>query len=93
MPIYEYRCQDCREKTSKLWRGFDAPSAIPCASCGSENTSRVISRVAFHKSLGTRLQELDPRYDKMADAAAQSTSEADPNHYLRRATPLSDASE
>lgn len=91
MPIYEYRCQDCQEKTSKLWRGFDAPQSIPCSACQSENTSRIISRVAFHKSLGTQLQELDPRYDRMVDNAAANSAGSDENNYLRRATPLSDA--
>ena len=91
MPIYEYRCQDCREKTAKLWRGFDAPQSIPCSACGSENTSRIISSVSFHKSLSTQLQELDPRYDKMVDAAAANSANSDENKFLRRATPLSDA--
>ncbi len=93
MPIYEYRCQDCRHKTSKLWRGFDAPPSIACGSCTSPNTSRVISSVAFHRSLGSTLQDLDPRYDRMVDAAAANNSEADPDSFLRRATPLSDATE
>lgn len=93
MPIYEYRCQDCREKTAKLWRGFDAPKSIPCPACSSENTSRIISSVAFHKSLDARLQELDPKYDKMVDAAASSTANADENNFLRRAIPLNDSGE
>ena len=93
MPIYEYRCQDCRAKTSKLWRGFDAPQSIPCAACDSENTSRIISSVAFHKSLGSRLQDLDPKYDRMVDAAAANSANSDENQFLRRATPLSDAND
>ena len=93
MPIYEYRCQDCQHKTSKLWRGFDAPGSIACGSCSSSNTSRVISSVAFHKSLGTTLQDLDPRYDKMVDAAAANTATSDPERFIRKSTPLSDATE
>ena len=91
MPIYEYRCQDCREKTAKLWRGFDAPKSIPCAACSSENTSRIISSVAFHKSLSSQLQDLDPRYDRMVDNAAANSASSDENQFLRRSTPLSDA--
>lgn len=91
MPIYEYRCQDCRQKTSKLWRGFDAPQSILCAACDSENTSRVISSVAFHKSLGSKLQDLDPKYDRMVDTAAANTASSDENAFLRRSTPLSNA--
>ena len=83
MPIYEYRCQDCQHKTSKLWRGFDAPDSIECGSCSGSNTSRVISSVAFHKSLGSTLQDLDPRYDRMVDAAAANTAASDPDRFLR----------
>ena len=91
MPIYEYRCEDCREKTAKLVRGFDAPDSIPCRGCQGENTHRIVSSVAFHKSLSTRLSELDPRYDRMADAAAASTSDADPNRFLKNAIPFDSA--
>ena len=92
MPIYEYRCDDCDIKTAKLVRGFDAPKSISCRECSSENTHRIISSVAFHKSLNSQLQDLDPRYDRMADAAAASTAEADPNRFLKSAIPL-DAAE
>ena len=91
MPIYEYRCDDCQVKTSKLVRGFDAPEAIACRKCGRENTHRIISSVAFHKSLNSRLNDLDPRYDRMADAAAASTAESDPNRFLKSAIPLNAA--
>ena len=84
MPIYEYRCQTCLHKTGKLWRNFSPPDTIDCERCGSDDTTRVISSVAFHKSLSTRLADLDPRYDKMVDAAAASTSEADPYRYMGR---------
>ncbi len=91
MPIYEYRCEDCQEKTDKLVRGFDAPDSIPCRACQGDNTHRIISSVAFHKSLSTRLNELDPRYDRMADAAAASTADSDPNRFLKNAIPLDSA--
>ena len=88
MPIYEYRCDDCRAKTDKLVKGFNAPDEIECRDCGGYNTHRIISRVAFHKSLSTKLQELDNRYDRMVDSAAASTADADPNRFLDRSIPL-----
>ncbi len=91
MPIYEYRCEDCREKTAKLVRGFDAPESISCRGCRGENTHRIISSVAFHKSLSARLNELDPRYDRMADAAAASTADSDPQRFLGNAIPFDSA--
>ena len=91
MPIYEYRCEDCHEKTAKLVRGFDAPASIFCRGCRSDNTHRIISNVSFHKSLSTRLDELDPRYDRMADAAAASTADSDPQRFLKDAIPFDSA--
>lgn len=88
MPIYEYRCEDCNGKTAKLVKGFDAPESIACRECRGENTHRIISNVAFHKSLNSRLQDLDPRYDRMADAAAASTAESDPQRFLKDSIPL-----
>ena len=88
MPIYEYRCEDCNGLTAKLVRGFDAPQAIACRECRRGNTHRIISGVAFHKSLSSKLQELDPRYDRMADAAASSTADADPQRFLKNAIPF-----
>ena len=91
MPIYEYRCDDCAAKTAKLVRGFNAPESISCRECRSEKTHRIISSVAFHKSLSTQLQDLDPRYDRMADAAAANTADADPNRFLKKAIPFDSA--
>jgi putative FmdB family regulatory protein len=63
MPIYEYRCQDCRRRTSILWRSFsEAEAESPrCARCGSTNLVRLISRVAVLHSEEGRLEDLaDP---------------------------------
>ena len=48
--------------------------------------------MAFHKSLGSKLADLDPRYDRMVEAATERTG-ADPRTYLDKATPLSEATE
>ncbi|MCE2458136.1 MAG: zinc ribbon domain-containing protein [Dehalococcoidia bacterium] len=45
MPIYEYRCEDCQEKTAKLVRGFDAPDSI---SCPPHHLQRGVPQVAQH---------------------------------------------
>ena len=93
MPIYEYRCQSCQRKSDVLWRNYSPPESVACKTCGSEDTHRVISRVAFHKSLSTQLADLDPRYDKMMDAAAANTPEADPYQYLDNMPSFDDVSE
>jgi putative FmdB family regulatory protein len=42
MPIYEYRCLECGKISEELVTGGrDAP--IPCASCGSGRTEKIMS--------------------------------------------------
>lgn len=91
MPVYEYRCKTCNVKSEILWRNFSPPDSIKCKSCDSEDTSRVISRVALHKTYESKLAGLDPRYDKMIDAAADSTREADPFRHLNNMPTFDDA--
>jgi len=56
MPIYEFFCPSCREKSSFLVRS--ASSFVPkCSTCGSTDVARVISTFAQHKSLKTIHEE------------------------------------
>jgi len=63
MPIYEYRCADCRRRVSVWWRTFSvaADSQATCPRCGGTNLSRLVSRVAVVRSEDSRLDDLaDP---------------------------------
>jgi putative FmdB family regulatory protein len=63
MPIYEYRCADCRRRVSLFYQTFSAASgATPtCPNCGSTNLSRLVSRVFQLKSEDAQLDDLaDP---------------------------------
>ncbi|MFQ6016047.1 MAG: zinc ribbon domain-containing protein [Anaerolineae bacterium] len=61
MPIYEYRCNNCRRKVSVLLRRYSDPVTPRCSACGSENLTRLISRVSVVKSEESRLESLaDP---------------------------------
>lgn len=63
MPIYEYRCHDCRRRVSILLRSYDAAAkAEPtCTYCGGKNLTRLVSRVAVLRSEESRLDDLaDP---------------------------------
>ena len=90
MPIYEYRCGGCNHKTGVLWRRYPPPDEARCERCGVEGAVRVMSSVALHKSVGSKLSELDPKYERMLDAADSGNPRADPNYYLSKATPLSE---
>jgi len=68
MPVYEFRCPRCRATTSVLVRTSSGADAPTCRRCGIAMDRR-ISRFAFHKSLQSKVEQLDPKYDKMIDAA------------------------
>ncbi len=69
MPLYEYACMDCRKVVSVLQRRVDVKKKPACPECGGKNLERLISGFAFHKSLTSKLDQLDPKYEKMVDAA------------------------
>lgn len=50
MPVYEYRCNDCRRKVTAYIRGFSETPDVTCSECGSKNLSRLMSRVVVHKT-------------------------------------------
>lgn len=45
MPIYEFVCRDCRTVTEFLVRNTGEKREVRCASCGSGELERVLSRV------------------------------------------------
>lgn len=51
MPIYEYLCQDCKEKVELMRPMKDADAPVTCQKCGSERTFRMLS-VFFANSGG-----------------------------------------
>ncbi len=62
MPIYEYRCYDCRRRVSIFYRSFsDVEDEPSCPRCGGKHLARMISRVAVLRSEESRLDDLaDP---------------------------------
>ncbi len=59
MPIYPYRCLDCR-KRFEIVMSYSEYGTIPvvCTSCGSEHVQRRISRIRIAKSEDSRLESL-----------------------------------
>src|ERR1700752_2507198 len=63
MPIYEYRCADCKRRVSVYFQTFSsATTTTPkCEYCGSVKLSRLVSRVFQLKSEDAQLEDLaDP---------------------------------
>jgi len=85
MPIYEYRCADCRRRVSLLFRSFDAIDERPvCPRCGGTNLRRLISRVSVVRSEESRLDDLaDP-------AMLDDLDENDPRSIARWMRKMSD---
>lgn len=65
MPIYEYRCGNCKRKVSVFFRTMSAAQTETphCPNCDSTSLSRLVSRFATVKSEETRM-------DAMADPSA-----------------------
>jgi len=60
VPIYEYRCQDCKRRVSIFWRTFsDAESGAPvCPRCGGTDLTRLVSRVRVLRSEESRIDDV-----------------------------------
>lgn len=84
MPIYEYRCDECRAVTTVLAPVSRAQDPCACEGCGSARTRRIVSRPSVHRSNLSKVERLDPRYDKMVDQAMRNTQHADPDRLINR---------
>jgi len=46
MPVYEYRCKNCRRKVSVLVKGFSGAGDVACNFCGGKDLTRLFSTFA-----------------------------------------------
>jgi putative FmdB family regulatory protein len=61
MPIYEYRCADCRKRTTVLTLSVGAAVDPVCSHCAGRTLTKLVSRVAVRRSEESRLESLaDP---------------------------------
>ena len=61
MPIYEYRCSDCKKKVSVFFRSLSMVDhgKARCPECGGANLTRLVSRVRAIRSEESRLDNLE----------------------------------
>ena len=77
MPIYEYRCRDCRRKSTFVTLSVAAAYEPVCQQCGSRALDRLVSRVAIGRSEESRM-------DSLADPSALAgLDENDPKSMAR----------
>ena len=61
MPLYEYRCLDCRKCSTVLVLRLANQAPAACSHCASARVERILSRFASPKSEEARLEALtDP---------------------------------
>ncbi len=51
MPIYEFQCSSCQNKTSVFVRSMSTPVDPSCSSCGSKDIVRLISSFGVAKTI------------------------------------------
>ena len=61
MPIYEYRCHNCRKRTNVFVRSMNASVSPRCEHCGGTWLSRLISRVTVVRSGEAGADDMDKR--------------------------------
>ncbi|HEX8832935.1 MAG TPA: zinc ribbon domain-containing protein [Abditibacteriaceae bacterium] len=54
MPIYEYRCASCETVFEELVSTGDEREALPCPSCSSRETRRLLSVFSGHSGSGSQ---------------------------------------
>ena len=59
MPIYEYRCNQCKKEFSQLFLNSRNMIKAKCRYCGSVDLKKLISSFSVHQSEGSRLASFD----------------------------------
>ena len=67
MPIYEFKCQSCNQRTSVFVRTVSSPINASCPSCGSNELTRLITSFGISKSV--------------SDVHAAYSNSSDPNYH------------
>lgn len=94
MPIYEYRCQNCRSVNSVFLRSFSSPAPASCQFCAGDQLQRIMSQVAYLRSESDKFSQLDPKYIKMVDQAlGNAPANSDPDYHMKSMVPFSQAKE
>jgi putative FmdB family regulatory protein len=89
MPIYEYRCADCKKKVSVFFRSFSAVNHAEarCPNCNGQNLTRLISKVRL-----VRGSVFSTSGDDMSDSMLDDVNENDPRSLGRMMRRMADES-
>lgn len=53
MPIYEFKCNQCGKEFEQIVFSFDKNRDVPCPSCGTADTCRLLSSFACSSGSGS----------------------------------------
>jgi putative FmdB family regulatory protein len=60
MPIYEYRCNECKKEFSFLFLSQKEAEKAECKYCKGRNLTRLLSSFRLHQTEADRLAGFDP---------------------------------
>jgi putative FmdB family regulatory protein len=90
MPVYEFRCEGCGGLSELTCPVAERPAEIACRTCGGV-AHRIVSHMAVRLSSASKVERLDPKYDRMVDRAMRSTQHAEPDRLLGKMKPFSES--
>ena len=71
MPIYEYRCNDCRKRVTIFQRTFSQQITPVCDRCHGTNLERLFSRFAVAKSADAGLDDFESSLGGLDESALE----------------------
>jgi putative FmdB family regulatory protein len=72
VPVFEYRCQACGRKFSALIGMTAEADDERCPHCGSDQTSKLVSRFARVRTEDDRIDEVADRLESMGEPDSPS---------------------
>lgn len=84
MPYYEYRCAECGKISTIFARINDKPATVRCEHGCDADATPIVSKLNVKLSGLSKVERLDPKYDKMVDQAMNRDPKSDPMRYINR---------
>jgi len=72
MPVYEFRCVQCRHRFAKLVGMTAEPDDLACPKCGAPGAERLVSRFVRGRSDDDRVDELADRVESLGEPDSPS---------------------
>lgn len=51
MPVYEFQCNQCKQRVSLFIRTISECTVLQCPICGGDDMTRLLSNFAYHRSM------------------------------------------